>query len=82
MLTQEERDKHLTELRIAVTGLDGTDDDGLVGDVREIKDELKRLNGSVKTNTTYRRLFTWIGSATWLLIIATCCKVLFTGSLI
>ena len=80
-LTPEQRDQYLIELKTAVIGIEGTEDDGLVGDVKDVKAELKRLNGSVRTNTTFRKIGTWVGSTVVLLIIATCVKILCTGSM-
>lgn len=79
-LTPEQRDQHLIELKVAVIGMEGEEDGGLVGDIKDVKAELKRLNGSVRTNTTFRKLGTWIGSAVVLLVIGTCVKILCTGS--
>ena len=48
------------ELHVVTVGVPGTDDTGLVGDVREIKIELKRINGCVATNTAWRKIFCFL----------------------
>jgi len=50
----------IAELYILVAGLPGTDETGLAGDVREIKVQLKEINGCVKTNTAWRKAFCFI----------------------
>lgn len=46
-----ERDKLAQETHQALLGIKGTDDNGLVGDVKEMKSEMKKLNGKVQGNT-------------------------------
>ena len=60
----------LREVHQAVVGIDGNpDDNGLIGDVKDIKAEMKKLNGGVKSNTSWRRVHTWaIGILTALVI--------------
>ena len=48
------------ELYAVTMGVPGTDERGIVGDVRDIKRELKDLNGCVKTNTAWRKAFCFI----------------------
>ena len=50
----EKTAKEMTrELHQAVIGIpESPDENGLIGDVRDIKRELKRLNGHVQTNRT------------------------------
>jgi len=50
-LKPDERDELLIELKTAMVGLNGTDDKGMVGDIREIKDALKKQNGRIRKNT-------------------------------
>jgi len=38
-------------------------DNGLIGDVAEILEHLKTLNGQVHTNTTFRKIGTWVSCA-------------------
>lgn len=45
-----ERDKLAQETHQALLGIPGTDDKGLVGDVKEIKTQLNSLNGRVRKN--------------------------------
>ena len=49
----------IKELYTVMLGVPDTDDRGMAGDCREIKKQLKELNGSVKTNTTWRKAFCW-----------------------
>ena len=48
------------ELYAVTIGVPGSDDRGIVGDVRQIKKDLKELNGAVKTNTAWRKAFCFI----------------------
>jgi len=48
------------ELYAVTMGVPGTEEKGIVGDVREIKKELKELNGCVKTNTAWRKAFCFL----------------------
>ena len=55
------------EIYAVVVGVPGTDDTGLVGDVKEIKreqqelkKEVKRINGCVATNTAWRKIFCFL----------------------
>ena len=50
-LRPSERDELLVELKTAVVGIEGTDERGLVGDMREIKGSLVRQNGRIRKNT-------------------------------
>ena len=50
----------IQELYTVTIGIPGTRNKGIIGDVREIKTELQRLNGSVTTNTTWRKAFCFI----------------------
>ena len=51
-LNPSERDELLIELKTAVVGLKDTDEKGIVGDIKDIKDALKKQNGRVRKNTT------------------------------
>jgi len=50
----------LHEVHQGLYGVEGTEDYGLVGDVREIKLEFKKLNGRVSRNS--RLIFILIGA--------------------
>lgn len=55
----------------AVVGMEeNPDDNGMIGDVAEIKKHLKELNGQVRTNTTFRKIGTWVSGAIFTGIIA------------
>jgi len=49
----------ILELYTVMLGVPNSDEKGMKGDVKEIKDQLKALNGAVKTNTTWRRALCW-----------------------
>ena len=74
----EERDELLVEIATTVIGIKGSGENGMAGDVREIKEHLARLNGQVHNNTTFRKIGTWISGAVALSIIALLCKI-FSG---
>lgn len=44
LMKADERDELLIELRTAMLGVKGTDEKGIAGDVKEVKDHLKDLN--------------------------------------
>ncbi len=50
-MNQLERDQMLQEVHQAVLGVKDSDDNGLVGDLKEVKTALKELNGRVRLNT-------------------------------
>jgi len=49
-LKPSERDELLVELKTAVVGMKDTDEKGLVGDIKEIKETLKKQNGKIARN--------------------------------
>ncbi len=53
VLKPAERDELLIELKTAVVGMEGTDERGMAGDIKEIKDALKKQNGRIRKNTVY-----------------------------
>lgn len=47
-----------------IIGIEGNpDENGMIGDVKEIKEHLDKLNGQVQTNTTFRKIGTWVSCA-------------------
>lgn len=50
----------IAELHTVTMGVPDTEETGIVGDVKEIKLELRQINGCVKTNTTWRKAFCFI----------------------
>jgi len=56
-----ERDRLLLELKQALLGIPHTEEKGISGDVREIKEHLIVLNSSVAKNTTWRKIITAVG---------------------
>ena len=57
----EERDELLIQLRTAILGIDGSDDRGMVGDVKGIEKHLVKLNENVGKNTNFRKNASKIG---------------------
>ena len=55
MLKPTERDNLLIELKTALVGIEGTEDNGIVGDVKEIKKSLGKVKIDVAKNTTWRK---------------------------
>lgn len=49
-LKPSERDELLIELRTAVVGMKDTDEKGMAGDIKEIKETLKKQNGRIARN--------------------------------
>jgi len=67
-MKQTERDETLLALYQAVVGIpDNPSENGVLGEVREVKSLLNDLNGRVRTNTVWRKAHTWaiglVGSA-------------------
>ena len=68
-MTKQDSDeiKRLTQiterLYTCVVGIENTDDNGMAGDVTDILDHLKELNGQVNRNTTFRKIGTWLSGA-------------------
>ena len=50
----------LNEVYIALLGIRGTGDQGCVGKINNIEKHLRTLNGSVSTNTTWRKAMVWV----------------------
>ena len=63
----EDTEKMLREIRTVLLGVPGTEAKGMCRDLQvlrencvEIRDELRRINGAVKTNTAYRQASKWL----------------------
>lgn len=54
-------EKLINELHQAVLGVPGTDDTGMVGDIKEVKKYQRDQNGKVMKNTIYRKIYAGIG---------------------
>ena len=53
----------LQEVYQAVIGIpNNPDENGIIGDVREIKVHLQTLNGQVARNTMFRKIGTWVST--------------------
>ena len=50
-MNDSERDALLMELKTAVVGIEGTEEKGMAGDIKEIKENGKKQNGRVRKNT-------------------------------
>ncbi|MFU8796499.1 MAG: hypothetical protein ACNA7X_04315 [Dehalococcoidia bacterium] len=55
--TQEEM---MREMHLVIMGVPGTENRGLIGDVKDIKKDVRRINGDVQTNTAWRKAFCFI----------------------
>ena len=62
----EDTEKMLREIRTVLLGVPGTEAKGMYQDMQalrenclEIRDELRRINGAVKTNTAFRVASKW-----------------------
>ncbi len=55
--------REIIEVKTVLIGISGSPDGGLVKKVDNIEMHLKDLNGQVKTNTTFRKVGTWISGA-------------------
>lgn len=51
ILKPTERDALLVELKTVMVGIEGTDDRGMAGDLKEIKRTLIKQNGRIRKNT-------------------------------
>ena len=59
----------VTRLETVVTGVPDTDDRGIAGAIKEIRDHLAELNGQVKINTIFRKAGTWVSCAIFLALL-------------
>jgi hypothetical protein len=76
----KELDEMIRLIYQAVVGIpDNPDERGLIGDVREIKDHLKKLNGETIKNTTFRKIGTWVSCAIATAVVGLLVKVIFGG---
>lgn len=64
-----ERDKLLIELKTVIIGMKGSEEDGMAGDIKEIKRHIADQNGKVDKNTTFRKVGTWIGGILFIAIL-------------
>ena len=52
--------KEITEIHTVLLGVAGTKDSGVVGNLRRIEKQLDTLNGTVNTNTAWRKAMVWV----------------------
>jgi len=67
--TQQQILASVTRLETVVIGVPETDDRGMAGAIKEIKEHLSELNGQVRTNTIFRRIGTWVSCAIFLALL-------------
>jgi len=66
----KEDSKKIDEMHTVLLGVKGTEDTGVVGQIKDIADQVKETNGCVRTNTAWRKAHTWlIGIAITVIII-------------
>ena len=76
-LTPVERDRLLYEVHQALFGIShNPDENGLVGDVKDMKGHLVKLNGQVKTNTIFRKAGTFLTGAIVIALITIAANIL------
>ncbi len=68
-LNPDERDELLIELKTVMVGMEGTEEKGMAGDIKEIIKQQKIQNGKVTKNTTFRKFGTWVGGTLFLAIL-------------
>jgi len=68
----------VTKLYTCSMGIENTDDNGMAGDVKDIKVHLKALNGQVDRNTTFRKIGTWVSCAIVIALLSLMVKI-FSG---
>ena len=56
-----ERDELLIELRTALLGVKESEDRGMAGDMTDIKEQVRKINGENAINTTYRKITLRVG---------------------
>ena len=80
-MSDKTTDQMIAELHQVVVGIpENPYDNGLVGDITEMKNQLKELNGQVAKNTMFRRIGTWVTGALVLAILSLL-VTLFTGKI-
>ena len=55
--------KKIDKLYTVILGVENTDENGMAGDIKDIITHLKELNGSVKTNTAWRKVIVSVGGS-------------------
>uniref|UniRef100_A0A6M3IIE5 Uncharacterized protein n=1 Tax=viral metagenome TaxID=1070528 RepID=A0A6M3IIE5_9ZZZZ len=70
----------ITELYQKVIGIpENPMDNGMIGQVDRIEYQLRELNGQVRTNTTFRKVGTWVSGAIITGLIALTVTIIATG---
>lgn len=64
-----ERDELLIQLKTALLGIPETDERGMAGDIKDMANQLKDLNGSVKKNTNFRKIGSAIAAILFIALI-------------
>ena len=50
----------IQELYTVILGIPGTQEKGMAKKIDDVEEHLRELNGSVKTNTTWRKAMCWV----------------------
>ena len=61
-----QRDDLIKQIHQSIYGVGGTEDKGMAGDVKEMKDCLKKVKSDVTKNTTFRKVATTIFTGTFI----------------
>jgi len=59
-LVKKTQEEMVSEMYVVFMGVPGTENRGILGDVKDIKADVRRLNGAVQTNTAWRKAFCFI----------------------
>jgi len=79
---KSQNSKMIAELYHSWLGIPGTEDKGAIESLKQIEAHLKTLNGSVRTNTTWRKMHTWVIGIITTLVVAILCILLSTPIII
>ncbi len=66
----------IREIWQGMYGVEGSEEKGMVGDVKEVRIRLQSMDNAVSANTTWRRLVTGIGGGCFLAIFGILAKLL------
>lgn len=63
----------IEEIYTVLLGVPGTDERGVVGDIRSLSEQVRGISRAVQTNTTWRRTLVWLMGVliTAVIIVAT-----------
>ena len=75
-MTAAERDILLHDIWKGIYGIPGTDEKGMVGDIKEIVEQQRVQNGSILRNTIWRKVIVGVGGASLLALTGLVLRVL------